>query len=251
MRAAGATPATVALAGGDVIIGAGDDLLRRIATEEGVAKRSLRDIAPVVARRGLGATRVAATVDVAARAGLSVMMTGGIGGAHRGAEHLRCAGGPAGDRRVSGVRGVRWREACARSHPHARGARDPRCPGDRIRHRRVSGLLHALKRSASRAPRRRPARRGARRAGAARARRGNGGRGAHRRDTLDRASAEAEVRRAIAAAERDDVRGPRLTPYLLEVLGEATSGRALAANVAPLQANARVAGTIALALASA
>ena len=58
----------------------------RLANDPAVAKVSLRDIAPVLARRGLGATTVAATVEIAARAGIAVMATGGIGGVHRGAE---------------------------------------------------------------------------------------------------------------------------------------------------------------------
>ncbi len=69
-------------------------------------------------------------------------------------------------------------------------------------------------------------------------------------DGLDRASAEAEVARAIAAADEAGVRGAALTPFLLGALGEATSGRSLRSNVSLLRQNARVAGQIALALAT-
>ena len=69
-------------------------------------------------------------------------------------------------------------------------------------------------------------------------------------DALDRREAEAEVTRAIAAAEAAGVRGAALTPYLLATLGEATSGRSLRANVSLLRQNARVAAQIALALAT-
>ncbi|MEK7862284.1 MAG: pseudouridine-5'-phosphate glycosidase, partial [Chloroflexota bacterium] len=86
VRVAGATPATIALADGAAVVGADAALLARLANEDGVAKVSLRDLAPVLARRGLGATTVAATVEISARAGISVMATGGIGGVHRGAE---------------------------------------------------------------------------------------------------------------------------------------------------------------------
>src|SRR5439155_19849499 len=61
-------------------------LLSRLANEEGVAKVSTRDVAPLIAGGGLGATTVAATVEIAAQAAISVMPTGGIGGVHRGAE---------------------------------------------------------------------------------------------------------------------------------------------------------------------
>jgi len=55
-------------------------------TEAGVAKVSRRDLPIVIARRGLGATTVSATVIGAARAGISIFATGGIGGVHRGFE---------------------------------------------------------------------------------------------------------------------------------------------------------------------
>src|SRR5205823_7622805 len=74
------------LSDGHAVVGAGDVLLERLANEDGVTKTSLRDIAPVLAARGIGATTVAATVEIAARAGIAVIATGGIGGVHRGAE---------------------------------------------------------------------------------------------------------------------------------------------------------------------
>src|SRR5439155_905707 len=86
IRAQGVTPATIALHDGHAIVGAGDMLLERLASEDGVAKASLRDLGPVLAARTLGATTVAATVDIAARAGVQVVATGGIGGVHRGFE---------------------------------------------------------------------------------------------------------------------------------------------------------------------
>src|SRR2546426_6779966 len=86
IRGAGAIAATIALASGSAVVGADESLLSRLANEKEVAKVSLRDIAPVLARRALGATTVAATVEIAARAGIQVLATGGIGGAHRGAE---------------------------------------------------------------------------------------------------------------------------------------------------------------------
>jgi len=86
VRGLGSTPATIAVADGQAVVGADDALLVRLAEESAVAKVSLRDLAPVLARRGLGATTVAATVEIAARAGITVMATGGIGGVHRGGE---------------------------------------------------------------------------------------------------------------------------------------------------------------------
>ena len=68
------------------------------------------------------------------------------------------------------------------------------------------------------------------------------------RDALDRREAEAEVARALAAAERQGIRGAALTPFLLAQLSDATGGRSLAANVSLLRGNARIAAQIALAL---
>ena len=59
--------------------------LERIATDESVVKVSSRDIAIAMARKVTGGTTVAATSVLAARAGLRVFATGGLGGVHRGA----------------------------------------------------------------------------------------------------------------------------------------------------------------------
>jgi pseudouridine-5'-phosphate glycosidase len=63
----------------------------------------------------------------------------------------------------------------------------------------------------------------------------------------------AEVERAIdvalGAAEKAGIRGSAVTPFLLAMLGESSSGRTLDANVALLRNNARVAAEVAIALA--
>ncbi len=84
VRAAGATPATIAVLDGRVKIGLKPEELQRIATAEEIAKVSRRDFAPVLASGGLGATTVAGTLIAAARAGIRIFGTGGIGGVHQG-----------------------------------------------------------------------------------------------------------------------------------------------------------------------
>jgi pseudouridine-5'-phosphate glycosidase len=84
VRAAGAVPATIALLDGEVHVGLEDWGLRRIAGHE-VAKLSVRDLPLAAARRGNGATTVASTAHLAARAGIRVFATGGLGGVHRDA----------------------------------------------------------------------------------------------------------------------------------------------------------------------
>lgn len=84
VRDGGATPATIALAEGQLQIGLDDSLLERLATEAHVAKISLRNLGLVLADRALGATTVAATMWAAQAAGIAIFATGGIGGVHPG-----------------------------------------------------------------------------------------------------------------------------------------------------------------------
>ncbi|MEL0273540.1 MAG: pseudouridine-5'-phosphate glycosidase [Pontimonas sp.] len=84
IRAAGATPATVAVIDGVPTVGLSSQELERIATED-IDKASVRDL-PVVIGKGIsGATTVASTASLAALAGVRVFATGGLGGVHRGA----------------------------------------------------------------------------------------------------------------------------------------------------------------------
>jgi pseudouridine-5'-phosphate glycosidase len=83
VRGAGAVPATIAVIGGEPCVGLDDAALEAIATRDDVAKCGVRDLAVVCARGGMGATTVAATAHLAARAGIAVFATGGLGGVHR------------------------------------------------------------------------------------------------------------------------------------------------------------------------
>src|SRR3954466_11652098 len=85
VRAAGAVPATIAVVRGQVRVGLDDAALQAIALGEGVIKAGVRDLAPAGARRATAATTVAPTAHLAARAGIAVFATGGLGGVHRGA----------------------------------------------------------------------------------------------------------------------------------------------------------------------
>jgi pseudouridine-5'-phosphate glycosidase len=85
VRESGAVPATIAVVGGTVRIGLDEDALAAIALGDDVIKAGVRDLAPAVARGIDAATTVASTAHVAARAGIGVFATGGLGGVHRGA----------------------------------------------------------------------------------------------------------------------------------------------------------------------
>lgn len=252
IRAGGAHPATIAIADGEAAVGADAALLERLASEPDVAKVSTRDLAPLLARRAIGATTVAATVEIAARAGIRVFATGGIGGVHRGAERtfdesadlLAIARHPvlvvcAGAKLVLdlaltlerletlGVPVVGWRT-------DELPAFYARSSGLRLAHRTDDVL------------------------GAARIARAQLARGAGlilavpipAEDAIDPAEAGREVDAALARAAAAGISGAALTPYLLADLGEASSGRTLRANMALLRNNARVAASVAVALAS-
>jgi len=251
VRGAGATPATIAVADGAAVVGADAALLARLANDDRVTKVSLRDLASILARRGLGATTVASTVEIAARAGINVMATGGIGGVHRGAQRsfdesadleaiarnavcVVCAGAKLVlDLELTlerletlGVPVIGYgTDELPAFYVRSSGLRLPYRVDDALAAARIAreqlargaGMVIAVPIAAG--------------------------------DALDRHEAEAEVARAIDAAEAAGVRGAALTPYLLSALGEATSGRSLRANVSLLRQNARVAAQIALALA--
>jgi pseudouridine-5'-phosphate glycosidase len=255
VRNAGAVPATVCLADGVVVVGAGDALLARLATEDGVAKISTRDLAPFLARvppAGLGATTVATTAEIAARAGIEVFATGGIGGVHRGAERtmdvsadlLALAAHPvvvvcAGAKLVLDL--AKTLESLETLGVPAIGYGTDELPAFYVR---SSGLKlpHRVDDAAA----------------AARIARIQLGRGAGmlvcvpipEANALPRADMEREIDAALAAAAAAGVTGSAVTPFLLARLGESSSGRTLEANVALLRNNARVAAEIAKALAT-
>jgi pseudouridine-5'-phosphate glycosidase len=251
VRGLGSTPATIAIADGQAVVGADDALLVRLAEDPAVAKVSLRDLAPVLARRGLGATTVAATVEIAARSGIAVMATGGIGGVHRGGERsfdesadleaiarhpvcVVCAGAKLvldlaltlERLETLGVPVVGYgTDELPAFYVRSSGLPLPHRVDDALAAARVAreqlargaGIVIAVPIAAQ--------------------------------DALDRREAEAEVARALENAERQRVRGAALTPFLLSQLSDATGGRSLAANLSLLRSNARVAAQIALALA--
>jgi len=85
VREHGAVPATIAVLHGVPRVGLGADDLELLASDPSVVKASVRDLPSIMARAGHGATTVAATMRLAALAGIRVFVTGGLGGVHRGA----------------------------------------------------------------------------------------------------------------------------------------------------------------------
>ena len=87
IRDHGAIPATIAVIDGELRAGLSKTELEHFAkTGPSIIKVSTRDLPFVVARKITGATTVASTMRLASMAGIHTFATGGIGGAHRGAE---------------------------------------------------------------------------------------------------------------------------------------------------------------------
>ena len=86
IRGCGVMPATIAIIKGKMKVGLTRSEMEFMATSEDILKASKRDLAVIIAKGLNGATTVAATMIVAERAGIKVCATGGIGGVHRGAE---------------------------------------------------------------------------------------------------------------------------------------------------------------------
>lgn len=250
LRAMGVVPATIALHDGVAVVGAGELLLDRLANESGVAKVSIRDIAPVLAARSLGGTTVAATVEIAAAAGIQVLSTGGIGGVHRGAERSFDESADL--------------EAIAR-HPvvvvsaGAKFVLDLALTLERLETLGVPVLGYGtdefpafyVRSSGLRLQYRVNDALGAARIATEQLARGAGMLlcvPVPPESALERNEVEEQVRKAIGAADRDGIDGADLTPYLLRALGEATNYRALDANIALLRANVQVAAQLALTL---
>ena len=86
VRENGAVPATTAIIDGKIKIGLTQKELEFMATSKNVIKASTRDYAYIVANKLNGATTVATSILTADLAGIKLLVTGGIGGVHIGAE---------------------------------------------------------------------------------------------------------------------------------------------------------------------
>ena len=249
VRAAGAVPATIALLDGSVRIGLDDAALDAIAGRDDIAKCSARDLPLAAARGASGATTVAATAHLAARAGIRLFATGGLGGVHREAQEtwdesadlvalsrtdvcVVCAG-------VKSILDVAATlERLETLGVGVAGYGTDRFPG------------FYLADSGHPAPWRLDSPEEV--AAALRARAELGIEGAlvvanPLDEQLDPALHERVLREALAAAEREGVRGRDVTPFLLARFHSETGGESLRANVRLVLRNAELAGRIAVA----
>ncbi len=254
VRASGSTPATIAVLAGEIRIGLTDPEIEQIARLDSVLKASRRDLPWAVAQGRDAATTVSATLWLARKSGIDIMATGGLGGVHRDAgisfdistdlDELASANGSVVV--CSGVKSI-LDVAATLEVMETRGIAvigygTREFPGFTTR---SSGLplehgVDSLEGAAS----------------WIRAHRALGLPGAlvvaqpvEAEVAIDRDSMEAALNEALAEARRQAISGKRVTPFLLERIHQATEGRSLRANAALIVANARLAGSLAAALA--
>lgn len=252
VRAAGATPATIAVIEGRLHIGLEDAQLSQLAQAKGVAKLSRADIASCIATGGTGATTVAATMIAAHIAGIAVFATGGIGGVHKGAadsfdisaDLMELAQTPvtvvaAGAKAILDVaktlevletQGVPVITVGQDSFPAFWSRTSPLKSPLRIDDPALIAAAHRT-RALLGLP--------------------GGQLVANPIPTSDEISAEVIapiIKQAQLDADRHAIKGKAVTPYLLQRIFELTNGRSLTANIALVRNNARFAALIATSL---
>ncbi len=254
VRRSGALPATIGVVEGRAVIGLSDQQIQSIAQRPDVAKVNLANLAYVIAEQGWGATTVAASLHLANLAGIKVFATGGVGGVHRGAhdsfdisadlmalarypvgavcagakaildlpktmEVLETLGVPVIGYQTDELPAFYSRSSGLKLDLHADSAQQ--IAKIALTHWRMGFSTGVLVVAPVPAEYEVPAN--------------------EIKDAIDE---------ALEAAEREGVVGRSVTPFLLSRIAAKTEGRALRANIALLKNNARIAGAIAVALAS-
>jgi pseudouridine-5'-phosphate glycosidase len=258
VRAAGAVPAHVAVLSGRVRVGLDEDALARLADlSRPAAKAGVRDLAPLVAARRDAGTTVSATCAIAALAGIRVFATGGIGGVHRTAP----GEGSAARDVSSDLAEIARRPVCVvSSGPKA--ILDVPATAEALESLGVPVLgfgtseLPAFYADRSGVPLEHRVETAADAARVLHVHWDVLGRGegvllcVPPPAPVPASAVEGALSAALADAFARAIGGKGLTPFLLAALDRATGGASRAANVALLEANARVAGEVAAALAA-
>lgn len=250
VRAAGAVPAITAVVAGEPTVGLNEDEHQRFLHREGVRKVSSRDLGVAMAQGADGATTVAATLTICRSAGIPVFATGGIGGVHRepefdeSADLLELSRSPmvvvcAGAKSILDLPATLER---LESYGVAVvGYGTDEFPGffTRSTGLKVSARADSPEQVAA----------------IARASWRTGHPGAlllvqpvPEREALDTALVDRAVAESLRSAREAGVRGAAVTPHLLASVERATGGKSLQANLALLEANASLAGSVARAL---
>lgn len=254
VRAAGATPATIAVLGGRVHVGMEDAQLEALARATDVAKLSRADLAVRLALMADGSTTVAATMICARLAGIAVFATGGIGGVHRGVEATMDISADLDELAKTAVTVVCAGAKAILDIPRTLEALETR--GVPVIVYRADAFPAFWSRdSGLPAPLRMETAAQIARAHRMRAALGlEGGQLVANPIPLEAEIPMAQIAPLIDAAVADaaaqGISGKAVTPFLLGRMLQATEGRSLTANVALIESNARLAAEIAIALAA-
>lgn len=256
VREAGAEPAWVCVLGGAVRVGTPREDLQRLAQEGGVARVARRDLPAAVARGRAGAATVSATVWAAHRAGVEVAATGGTGGVHPGTGDVRRG---TGDVSADLLELARTPVTLVCSGP--KSILDPVATAERLEELGVLLLGYRCDRlpffvvREVDVPLEHRVETPQAAARVARARRALGVESAlllcnpvPQPLALNPEEVRLALEECLRRAAREGVAGKAVTPFLLACLAERTAGRSLLANLALLEANARLAGEVARAL---
>jgi pseudouridylate synthase len=253
IAAEGATPATIALLDGQIIIGLNTEEIERLATEDNVMKASRRDLGVALASKRTAATTVAGTLACAALVSIQVFATGGIGGVHRGATQSFDISADLSELARSPVVTV-----CA----GAKAILDLPLTLEYLETHGVPVIGYGTdelpafysRESGLRVPHRCDTPEEIARIAVAQWRSGLGGGllitcPIPEEHALPREHIDKEIAIALAEAEEQGIHGPATTPFLLARLAQLTGGESVVANRALLLNNAAQAATFAKALA--
>ncbi len=253
VRQSGAVPATTAIEGGRLVLGADDSLLERLADPaRSVAKAASRDLGPLLARGALASTTVSAAMRIAHMAEVGVFATGGIGGVHRGATTSFDVSSD-----IDELAATPLAVVCS----GAKSILDLPATLELLETRRVPVLgygadeMPAFYSASSGLPITHRVDSPHDAAAAIAAHRSLPGAGGilvvqppPAGLAIDAAQVEGWIRDALADADARGIRGGAVTPHLLGFLSRASDGRTLRVNVGLIVENARTAGAIARAL---
>jgi pseudouridine-5'-phosphate glycosidase len=253
IRDEGAVPATIAVLEGRLRVGLDRAALERLAQAKDAMKLSRADLAFALATGRPGGTTVAATMLAASLAGIEVFATGGIGGVHRGAEESFDISA---DLREFGRSPVIT--VCA----GAKAILDMAKTLEVLETEGVpvvgfgTGEFPAFwsRQSGLKCPLRLDSPTGIASFWAARKALGQEGgllvaNPIPEADEIPMAEMRGHIEAALDEAENENIAGKAVTPFLLSRILELTRGRSLAANIALVENNARVAARIAVAIA--
>ncbi|RYD87251.1 MAG: pseudouridine-5'-phosphate glycosidase, partial [Sphingomonadales bacterium] len=255
IRAEGAVPATIAVIKGKLHIGLDREELHALAKTPDAMKLSRADLAFAISEGRTGATTVAATMIAAARGGIHIFATGGIGGVHRKAEEsfdisadleelsrtpviVVCAGAKAildvpKTLEVLETKGVPvvtygqddfpafWSRSSGLKSPLRLDGADRIAAFQHMREKMgiAGGMLI--------------------------------GNPVPEKNEIPSSEMEGYIAEALSRADAQGIAGKAVTPFLLASIFEITEGRSLTTNIALVENNARLAGKIAVALAAA